>query len=262
MCRQLTALRTEVPRRVQFCRICSDLLQFQGGTRHSNARQTYNKLNNQPNDQNQNHFMIWSDSNGTVAIAKKCKCWKKPRLFSIHTTKEPNITGHFHNIMHVLGAFSMMLDEMSPLSPNNFGVNEGSKSKERTQNKQTVNTLTSLGSRTGQGLLEYNAKHVSVRQEWSVRWYDDNNIRETGWPRLLSEETLVQGLEESTRQQLDKGGQGWRRTGCFDKYALSGLGCCHDVTPWHVLLVSEQDIMRTITKKITKSLKINVAPFY
>ena len=58
-----------------------------------------------------------------------------------------------------------MLDEKSPLSPNNFGINEGSKSGVRTQNKQTVNTLISLGSHTGQGLLEYNAKHVLVRQE-------------------------------------------------------------------------------------------------
>ena len=67
--------------------------------------------------------------------------------------------------MHVLGESSIMLDEKSPLSPNNFVINVGSKSRVRTQNKQTVNTLTSLGSRTGQGLLEYNAKHVSVRQE-------------------------------------------------------------------------------------------------
>ena len=158
--------------------------------------------------------MVCSDSKGTgaiVTIAQNCKNWrrKKPRLCSIHASKEPNVTRHCHNIMHVLGAFSMMLDEKSPVSPNNFGINEGSKSRERTQNTQTVNTLTSLGSRTGQGLLEYNAKHVTVRQEWSLKWYDDNNMREPGWP---SEEALVQGLWEYNAAA----GQGWRRTGCFD----------------------------------------------
>ena len=60
----------------------------------------------------------------------------------------------------------------------------------------------------------------------------------------------MQGLEESTTQQLDKG-EGGRvvliNTPCLDS------GCCHDVTPWHVLLVSEQDIMRTITNnKMTR----------
>ena len=76
MCRQLTALRTEVPRRVQFRRICSDLLQFQGGTRHSKARQTNtSRLNKQANN-NQNHVMVCSDSNGTgatVTIAQNFK---------------------------------------------------------------------------------------------------------------------------------------------------------------------------------------------
>ena len=72
-----------------------------------------------------------------------------------------------------------MLDEKSPLSPNNFGINEGSKSRVRTQNKQTVNTLISLGSRTGQGLLEYNAKHVSVRQERSLKYDERDRMTKT-----------------------------------------------------------------------------------